>query len=1084
MATNRNVQMGLYPTNGVVMDGTILQTARIDRAGAYNATTGTVIGDNVRTGPWRIYSSIDDVVNGSAFSGVCPEIQAHNAGHTVILSWGQGSYPTSTYAKNNPGTSWWAAVAAGYIDAQFKSTFSRIHGLSFGGPVTPVNTTTGSKEPIPGSTKKGTTPTEVVLVPVSHEPNIGATQFGTPAEFAAAMKHVMTMYDTWVGAGTKRIKFAVIISYPGSNVFQVCGGTGGGANYYGVGTGNDISGASARPVDYPGWDIYFPAVEKGNGPATPGTPDGGNGNSVYFATKFGQLNTWVYSTATGGGHFSTSSTRQLIGEIACRIQTAKSGDGTAINPTWPDKFWNDATNGFTAWNNAHRLTTSNDHPLIYVCSYAANALMQSGAKYGNGASGNIDNSIIPDTTTWDSTFQNGGFSLRNAWVAYRTCLVNNGNETMTGANGVTPTGLAVTTPAAGVRTATLTWTTNAANVSYNLYVNGVLTQPGLTGGSYTVSIPSTTALPHSDTLQLTGVGTNNTETALSSSVTVNYTAGTGTVPGTSGTPTVTNVGQTTATFSVTPVATATGYAWYLDSNVTTASPDFTSVSATTGVSGLASGSHTVKCKPFNTAGYATSFSTASSSFTMASAPDTTGPTVPSGIAATASASSVPLTWTASTDQVVAGAVTSGMGRYDVARSLSSVAGSGTIISPGNLLSAAFTDSAPPASPTSTVDVWYSVQAYDVAGNPSGWSTPFHVVIPQSTAGALPIAVPSVPTTVNFDQLFAANDGGSIQGTGGNIVSWVWDFGDTIPANGASVQHSYSQDTTISPRQFTGSLTVVDASGANSLPAKFTILATPTDSGGLNAYTGTPMYAKNGPMTADVFNTVDAAQEAALAALDQRVLLVEGDLAQIGDPLTPRRHNNALFCSVNPEAASTFANLASTTFYVVRCTTINGASFSTVKWVQTGSSVSTVTGAFIAVYDVAGNLVSPTGALTDVSSMWMTQGEQTFTLDGGPFDPPLGADNTTSQQISPSEEFFVAFYIGTTGANKPQFTCGSTWPIVNLGTSSSAIAPTQANIQTVPLFSTSSATVGTALNAPASLGNLTRWSVSAAVALYA
>jgi hypothetical protein len=1080
---SRKVQLGIYPTNGMVIDGSILQTARIDRAGAYS-TTGTVLGDNIRTGPWRLYSSIDDVVNGSAFAAGSPEVMAHKAGHTVILSWGQGSYPSSAYAKANTGTSWWAAMAAGYIDTQLKNMFSKVHALPFAQGVTPVSTTTGSKEAIPGSTKKGVTPSEVVLCPLSHEPNIPGTQFGTPAEFCAGMKHVMQLYDTWVGGGTKRIKFTNIISYPGSNVYAVCGGKGGGANYYGVGTGNDISGGGARPVDYPGWDLYFPGVEKSNGPATPGAGSGGNGNSVYFGAHFGQLNSWVYGTQAAGakgGGFTTQ--RQVIGEIACRIQTAKSSDGTAPDSTWPDKFWNDATNGFTKWNQNNALAGSGDHPLIYVCLYAAASLMKTGSTYGNGASGNIDNSIIPDTTTYTTTFQNGGYSLRPSFTAFRTCLIANGNETMTGTAGVTPTGLSVTTPAAGVRSATLTWTTNAANVSYNLYVNNVLTQTGLSGGSAPVSIPSTTPLPHSDTLKLTGVGSDNSETALSSSVTVNYTAGAGTIPATPAQPTVSNVGQTTATFSVTAVTGATGYAWYLDGNVST--PDYTSSNASFGATALAAGSHTVKCAAYNAAG-TSSQSVASSSFTMSTAPDTTPPNVPTGLAAPVIGSSqVVLSWNAATDPTVAGATTSGMGTYIVQRSFSPVAGTGTTLSPNNLTSPSFVDSAPPSSSAAAVTVYYTVAAVDVAGNPSAFSSPLTVVLPQAVTSILPIAVPFVPSVVNFGQLFTVDDGGSVAGSGGNIVNWSWSFGDGLGAATANARHSYQQDTDLSPHQFTGSLVVIDESGQNSQPASFTILATPTDSGGVFPYTGAPMFAKAAGLLADTFNNVDMAQEAALASLDSRLAATESDLAQIGDPLTPRRHNNALFASVNPEAAGSAFTLAAGTMYVIRSTTINGASFSTVRWTQTSSTVSAgVANSFWAVYDVSGTLISSATA-TDCSSQWLTQQECSYTFDGAPFDPPLGADNTVSQQIPASNEFFVAFYLGAVGTNHPQIAIGSNFAnAVNLGTSTTAITPSQDNIQSVPLFSTAANTPSTNLQPPTTLGALTRVNASMLTALYA
>jgi hypothetical protein len=1083
--TNRNVQLGILPTNGPVITGAILQTARVDLPGPYDAVNGTVVGDSIRFGPYRLYSSFSDVMDGSAFAANSPETMVHNAGHTVILSWGQGGYSGSDYKKAHPNDSWWAGVAAGYADTQLKNMFAKVHGLEFGTAVVPVPTTTGKKLPIPGSTKKGTKPTEVILAPVSHEPNIPETHFGTAAEFAAAMKHVMVLYDTWRAAQSpaitvKRIAFTVIISNPGKDVKSVC------SAYYGIGTADDISGASARPVDKPGWDIYYPQVEKGNGPASPGPGSGGNGNSVYFGSKFQILNDWTYGTGSGQGHFS-GTTRQVIGEIGCRIQTAKSGDGTAPDSTWADKFWNNTTNGFTKWNQNNALANG-DHPLHYVCLFASGGLMLGDAKHGYGATGNIDNSIIPDTETYDATFQNGGYSVRPQFVAVRTCLVANGNETM-GAT-VTPTVPSTPTadtPAAGDTSTTLHF--SVPDDSVNVLKDGVVTQSSKTGTKTTIYADTTKPLPQTNLYSLTG-NKGTATSAASGTVSVTWLPAAVTPPAAAPQPTVDNVGQTSATAAVTAVATATLYSWYLDGNSTVASPDFTSPTPTVLLTGLAAGAHTVKCLPSNAGGYPSSsgspvFSPASASFTMTSAPDTHAPPAvaqPVLVDMGSDGATPTISWTAVTDTVTAGETTSGMRDYIIERSLSNLPE--TAVATGDPVPSSkttFTDNAAPQSTQGPTDVYYFVVPRDNVLLTGPLSTPLKVTIPQSQTATEPVAALTVPNTVNVGALFTADASASIPGTGGAITAYHFDFEDGSADDPALATNPLRRHTYPAARQYQVTLTVTDASNITSKPVTYLVTAL-DPSGPTFERTGAPKIIAGAPMLAADVNNPLQVHDDYMGNLSDRVDFHDRVLAQIGDPLTPRRHAGGVFSSVNPEAAGSVFNLQAATLYVVRATTIDGGPFSTVNWAQSQASVSNVTNAFMAVYDVAGNLISPTGALTDISAKWMANGEQSFTLDGAPFDPPLGVD-VTDDLAATTHEFFLAFYLGTVGATHPQIACGSLFAAVNMGTALSGIVPSQAAIQTVPLFSTASATVSTALNAPASLGTLTRWNASACMVLY-
>src|SRR5208283_1301507 len=118
-----------------------------------------------------------------------------------------------------------------------------------------------------------------------------------------------------------------------------------------------------------------------------------------------------------------------------------------------------------------------------------------------------------------------------------------------------------------------------------------------------------------------------------------------------------------------------------------------------------------------------------------SLPDTTPPTVPASVSASAvSASQINLAWTASTDPVVTGQVTSGMAGYKIYRNGSLLATTAT---------ANYQDTGLPAATTYS----YTVSAYDVAGNESAQSasvsatTNSAAVIPSSgSAGNAVFAV--------------------------------------------------------------------------------------------------------------------------------------------------------------------------------------------------------------------------------------------------------------------------------------------------------------------------------------------------------
>ncbi|QQR77523.1 MAG: fibronectin type III domain-containing protein [Candidatus Moraniibacteriota bacterium] len=99
-----------------------------------------------------------------------------------------------------------------------------------------------------------------------------------------------------------------------------------------------------------------------------------------------------------------------------------------------------------------------------------------------------------------------------------------------------------------------------------------------------------------------------------------------------------------------------------------------------------------------------------------STPDTTSPTSPTGLAANAtSQSSITVSWTASTDPIVAGQTTSGISNYIVERCQGS--GCSTFTQVGTPTTSPFVDSG--LTPNTFYN--YHVRATDAAGNLSGWS---------------------------------------------------------------------------------------------------------------------------------------------------------------------------------------------------------------------------------------------------------------------------------------------------------------------------------------------------------------------------
>ena len=138
-------------------------------------------------------------------------------------------------------------------------------------------------------------------------------------------------------------------------------------------------------------------------------------------------------------------------------------------------------------------------------------------------------------------------------------------------------------------------------------------------------------------------------------------------------------------------------------------------------------------------------------------PDTTPPTVPAGVTATAASSSqINISWAASTDPVVTGQITSGVAGYKIYRNGAQV---------GTATTTNYADTGLTASTTYS----YTVSAYDAAGNISA----------QSTAATATTQASSTSGTV----VFADNaGGGQYTDTSGNVYKADTDYSGGYPAS--------------------------------------------------------------------------------------------------------------------------------------------------------------------------------------------------------------------------------------------------------------------------------------------------------------
>jgi chitodextrinase len=204
------------------------------------------------------------------------------------------------------------------------------------------------------------------------------------------------------------------------------------------------------------------------------------------------------------------------------------------------------------------------------------------------------------------------------------------------------------------------------------------------------------------------------------------------------------------------------------------------------------------------------------------APDTTPPTVPTGLTGTSATGSVNLSWNASTDNV-------GVTGYTVYRN-------GTILATVGGTTLAYTDTSVASATTYT----YTVDAFDAAGNHSAQSSPVSITAPDWTP-------PSTPTGLS-----ANNGAGTV------VLSWnastdnVGVTGYTVYRNGTTLATvagsvlSYT-DATVSPATiYSYTVDAFDAAGNHSAQSQPASVTTPAQTDTTPPSTPTGLNVTAGP----------------------------------------------------------------------------------------------------------------------------------------------------------------------------------------------------------------------------------------------
>lgn len=1053
-----NPMMGFYPQNGITLTGQFDQTTRIEAAGSYDPVNGVSMG--MRACAYRIYDDFSPVAADTVFDPSRNVWKAMNSGH--IVQWSTGPKGSDT---SDPLV-WANNIIAGQYDTHWRNLFNAIEkGFNWGGAIDVTLK-------IPGASFGGFKPQEFWFLLMT-EWNINTD--GSAAvkhAMAGAMKHIMLLYDGMSFPGGNHIYFAPNLSNPGTYPDTVDGWL----DYLGT---NDITNRSTRSVDGVSYDFYWPATQISKTFSKKANEQAFNTGSKYAK--------WApYKTLTDGSGKTRlpANAPDLIGEYAIRIPTdgaAPAGSDPGYLATWYA--------GMRSYVNAHPLANGSAS-LRIMSQYVAASNIDNRQAFGG-----TDNAIIPDMTTgpgpkkpdgtlynssW-ANFQNPGIALRPSWVAFRANLALCGNPGQpTPQAGVTPTGVFADTPAAGATVTNLHWTTNVKNQLYDLYRNGVLYIPNLPAGTgvYPVS-PPTGPLPQTPTFQVSAVGTDGQETALSTpAVAVPFTAIPGAAPAT---PTGLQVPidgiqpDSALAQCTTPTGIVKGFNWAVDGDLVNFTQSLTN--STTLLNLTADTDHTVQVRAFNDSG--PSGWSSAVGFHTAASPDTQDPEIPAAptLLGSATTLAVVLDWTEVDDIPVAGQVMSGVQNYVVSSGPTNQPTDIDVPVVGQPIIPPFTDTSPVSSRDKPTDRYYFLRAADAAGNVSDPGPPLKVTIPQASVPTIPTAILSQNPAGRLDPNQSAQFSlqGSLDGTLGHIVNYTFDFGDGVVISGGNAVVSHSWPTA---QLWKVKAKVTDDQGNDSPVVTLPVIVNPPDGQDFQ-FLRVPKVVKLAPILASDVNVPFRAIDGLLAGHDARLTQSETMQRLIGMPASSRRNGNADAVTAQPTNATATLTLVSNTMYVCRVSMLPGAVFSAAKAIQIATTVSAISGAFTCLFDPYGNLITSSPA-TDVSSILaQVSGSASgtpieFDLDGAPFIPPLGLDANVDVTQS-TFQFFFGLWTGTLGATKPQLVCGAASAVVNLGCA--AGNPATDLIDTLPLFATAANGALGALTPPLTTGALIPLSAS-------
>ena len=185
--------------------------------------------------------------------------------------------------------------------------------------------------------------------------------------------------------------------------------------------------------------------------------------------------------------------------------------------------------------------------------------------------------------------------------------------------------------------------------------------------------------------------------------------------------------------------------------------------------------------------------------------DSTPPTTPGTLSATASGSSVSLLWGASTDNV-------GVTGYDLER----CAGSGCTPSPHqNVTGTTYTDS----GVAQVTTYLYRVRAFDAAGNYSGFSNTVNVTTPDTSPPTVPQGLSATAASWSTVNLSWQTSTDNVGVTGYK----VYRGGGQI---GTSTTTSYTDSTTLPNTSYSYTVSAYDAAGNNSAQSGAAPVTTP------------------------------------------------------------------------------------------------------------------------------------------------------------------------------------------------------------------------------------------------------------------